>query len=85
MEGGRVAKGKEVREVFGTQGEYPRYKEYCRLCTFFQDTVFPATSSTFFPPLPPPPQPPPSTTAIATPRHSFHLAVPPRELLTEAL
>lgn len=45
--GGIKKKGKEVREVFGTEGEYslPRYKEYCRLCTFFQDTVFPASNS----------------------------------------
>lgn len=32
-EGGKV---KKCEEVLAAQGEYPRYKEYCRLCTFFK-------------------------------------------------
>lgn len=29
-------KVKKCEEVLAAQGEYPRYKEYCRLCTFFK-------------------------------------------------
>lgn len=40
-----VGKGKEVREVFGTEGEYPPLQRILSALHLFQDTVFPASNS----------------------------------------
>ena len=43
--GAGVGKGKEVREVFGTEGEYPPLQRILSALHLFQDTVFPASNS----------------------------------------